>query len=615
VPAPSIRTQAARIATPLPHGDPLSAFAVADPAHLWIVADRTLLATTDGGRHWNPQYQGAITNLAFVDAQRGWLTAYDTLLATTDGGQTWTPQYQAWPMDLLNFVTPRDGWIVVGSSLLTTHNGGQTWQTLPSEAPGRVRAFLDARHGWGFSQESNGVAPPKLAWTGDGGRTWQARAVPGCRWSKGGGQFSASGATTAWLVCAQDPGAGTPVGVNQTTDSGRTWVSFPAQGALGAWLSDIPQSLFFLDNQHGWLGAPVGTLEGLTWGYLLQATTDGGYTWQPRVLLGSGSPAAANSGLLDYRFLSPTRGYARIVYDSFRNGSLLMTQDGGAHWSALSGQPSGPNGPFRFLDARQGLGIGLPWDSGAVLATNDGGQSWQPIGTLTDSCRPAVLVGVRDLSFLDHGHGWAVADCFEQYQQRQILVHTTDGGATWHQQQAQAVHSWDPHWRTISFLDERSGYLAGDANFDLVAQSHGRVGGTGARSNDGGATFHLAFTATRSVAEIRFVSTAVGWMRADGQIYATVDSGGSWRPLGLDAVQAIDLHANGQGWALVIPPDSQGSAILATADGGQTWVRYTFASLRPSAFSFADTEHGWLRDEQNQFYATTDGGASWAPVP
>jgi photosystem II stability/assembly factor-like uncharacterized protein len=77
----------------------------------------------------------------------------------------------------------------------------------------------------------------------------------------------------------------------------------------------------------------------------------------------------------------------------------------------------------------------------------------------------------------------------------------------------------------------------------------------------------------------------------------------------------MDLHANGQGWVLVVPSDSQVPAILATPDGGQTGVLYTFASLRPSAFSFADTKHGWLRDEQNQFYATTDGGASWAPVP
>jgi photosystem II stability/assembly factor-like uncharacterized protein len=602
----------------VPHGDPFIAFAVADAAHLWIAADHTLRATTDGGQHWLSQYQGAIEDVVFVDARHGWLKTPDTLLATTDGGQTWTTQYRTTEsLNLLSFVTPRQGWITVGPNLLTTQDSGTTWQVVPTGQPVHVRRFFDALHGWGFFREINYYTPdPELAWTGDGGQTWQARPLPGCRWSKGGGQFSACGPTTAWLVCAEDPGAGTPVSVNRTTDSGRTWDSFPAQGALGAWLGDSPQAPFFLDNQHGWLEASVGTLEGLTGGSLLQGTTDGGHTWQPHVLFGSGSSTAANSGLLDYRFLSPTQGYARMVYDSFKDGSLLMTGDGGVHWTALSGPPLSPSGPFRFFDAHQGIGIGLPWDSGAVLTTTDSGQSWQRIGTLADLCRSAVLVEVRDLSFPDRTHGWAVADCFAPDQQgHQVLVRTTDGGATWQQQQAQAVYSWDPHWRTISFSDGYSGYLAGTASVDLIAQSHGRVGGAGVLTTDEGTTFHRAFTTATSVAGIRFVSAVVGWMRADGQLAATADGGQSWRPLGLEAVQDFTLHADGQGWVLAVPPDPQLPAILTTTDGGQTWLGYTFTSLRPSAISFADAVHGWVRDEQNQFYATTDGGASWASIP
>src|SRR5690348_406622 len=75
---------------------------------------------------------GFLTGVQFVSATRGWVVGQDTILATTDGGRHWTVQ-DSGPRDLtsVDFVSSEAGWAVGTHAVLATADGGAHWLTLP----------------------------------------------------------------------------------------------------------------------------------------------------------------------------------------------------------------------------------------------------------------------------------------------------------------------------------------------------------------------------------------------------------------------------------------------------------------------------------------------------
>jgi photosystem II stability/assembly factor-like uncharacterized protein len=130
-----------------------------DTDHGWMIADYTrLLATTDGGRHWQPVATfDHVDDLKFVSATKGWdLEQKDGsspsfLHLTQDGGQSWTRQptpcklgFQA---NAASLVSPRIGWVICdyfqgsgGTSkwLYHTVDGGEHWQLLTGTVYGQA---------------------------------------------------------------------------------------------------------------------------------------------------------------------------------------------------------------------------------------------------------------------------------------------------------------------------------------------------------------------------------------------------------------------------------------------------------------------------------------------
>ncbi len=613
---------------PPPLAGHLTQFEIVGPDRFWIVVDDALLETIDHGQHWQTRFHGRITAISFVTARLGWIATETAILATHDGGQTWQPQYQASAfVQLLGFASARPGWIMDGGTLLMTLDGGQTWQPRSTPQPIYNARFLDASHGWGFFRSiSQQGGTPELAWTQDAGQQWEARTAPECEWFKGGGAFSASSPHTVWIACAEVPGAGIGVQIGRTTDNGLTWHIFDAAGAFARDLTTDQHALFFLDRQHGWLGADTAWAKDETRDYLFQATDDGGRTWQPRSLLGQRAIRYDKtyddivSGMLDFRFTSALHGYARYGAGFYDEGdTLLETWDGGRQWTALYGAPPTPAGPLHFFDVAQGVSTSLPWDRGAFLHTSDGGRTWHQLSTLTGLCTVGVLGGIRDLSFSDRTHGWALADCVRPDQAgsqiSQILTYTSDGGATW-RVRAVGLSTRDVNrgWQSVSFFNLKSGYLASNGATLPPTDPARHDFSTGTRTDDGGFSFHPVDSPPWPVADqIRFVNASHGWRRTGRTLWATADGGRSWQQLDPTEVQDMDLHAGGVGWILTRAPALDLPALVATMDGGQTWTRYAFAHLTPQRVSFADRQHGWVADGRH-LYATTDGGASWAQV-
>src|SRR5215472_10422311 len=92
----------------------------------WVVTGdpsaASLFRTTDGGRHWQHELDGASSRgwtISFFDSRRGLVTGADArgpaIWRTVDGGQRWTRREmpcQPPPM-LISFADPDHGWCVV----------------------------------------------------------------------------------------------------------------------------------------------------------------------------------------------------------------------------------------------------------------------------------------------------------------------------------------------------------------------------------------------------------------------------------------------------------------------------------------------------------------------
>ncbi|HWN10648.1 MAG TPA: YCF48-related protein [Pyrinomonadaceae bacterium] len=205
-----------------------------------------------------------------------------------------------------------------------------------------------------------------------------------------------------------------------------------------------------------------------------------------------------------------------------------------------------------FVDQHRGWSVG---SRGTLLATADGGRSWQK------KAQPTSDV-IRDVYFQDELTGWIVCErnIYElksNDEPRSYLMNTVDGGETWKR----------------------------------VA-----VGGADARLMR--AVFGLA---------------GRGWVFGEGgSVFTTHDAGGTWAK---KPVPTRYLLLGGtfiderNGWLV-----GAGSTLLQTADGGETWhhgrLQQT-ANVRFNSTSFVNARLGWAVGGGGAIYRTSNGGASW----
>lgn len=213
--------------------------------------DSRIYSTTNGGQSWQETFRNTDpaafydcmafskngTGLAMSDPVDG----YFRLARSTDSGRTWQPMSTAgMPKAGTNeFAFAASGtcivsgpgqrfWFATGGDqprVFSSTDGGRHWsaQAVPirsGDAAGVYSiAFRDARHGvivgGDYTDDTNGA--DAAAWTGDGGRTWQAsaRQVDGYR---SGVAFVPR---TARGVIAVGP-----TGSDASNDGGRTWTHF-----------------------------------------------------------------------------------------------------------------------------------------------------------------------------------------------------------------------------------------------------------------------------------------------------------------------------------------------------------------------------------------------------
>jgi photosystem II stability/assembly factor-like uncharacterized protein len=257
-----------------------------------------------------------------------------------------------------------------------------------------------------------------------------------------------------------------------------------------AWL----HSLFFLDQNRGWVIGSKGTL---------LATSDGGNTWVSKSL-------PTPDVLRDIFFVDENNGWLVCevnVYDlktkEQPRAYLMHTVDGGENWRRVD--IKGVDVDARLVRAVFSRG-GRGWafgEAGTIFTTRDSGANWTRLQSPT---RHLLLGGI----FIDEDRGWLVGA-------GTTIIQTSDGGDTWYQSRFAQTNQNEIRFGAASFVDNRLGWAVGSA-------------GTIYRTINGGRTWQLQNSGVGvDLYDVRFVDAVEGWaVGAEGTIIYTNDGGVHW---------------------------------------------------------------------------------------
>lgn len=339
-------------------------------------------------------------------------------------------------------------------------------------------------------------------------------------------------------------------------------------------------------------------------------------TLPPSPTFGPGLPLPFRS----LHMLTPTIGWGTA------GGRVFRTTDGGTHWKDVT-----PTAAPEVTEVATFLTTSLAWVVGAppagpltVFKTTDGGQTWQPGGSLQNATPNQMI-------FITPQEGWILADLgVPPTYYAATIFRTTDGGNTWVKMSSAdgtAQNSAIPYGAKsgLGFLNTSTGWLTGSAapeeNVFWFYVTH-----------DGGATWqqqllptppgvnnaqfylsppsffnghdgilpvmiaapetntlsldiyvtHTGGTTWQNTTPVQanspnFIDGAHGWVTNGRTIFVTSDSGQHWTPLptnsALCEVESLDFVSSTVGWAINAPPSALAlPTLLKTTDGGQTWT-------------------------------------------
>ncbi|NQU23832.1 MAG: hypothetical protein HQ567_21330 [Candidatus Nealsonbacteria bacterium] len=302
-----------------------------------------------------------LADVCFTDARRGWAVGdRGTIWHTEDGGRQWYLQDSgvACPLRSVWFISERTGWAAGGAShpythtgsgvLLATSDGGRTWRRTADQLlpPLRQVRFFDAKNGWAVGDRS-AMFPTGVFVTDSGGQGW--RPVSG---------ESGSESTGRWLAGDfLDPNTGTLAGRDGTVAMvQRSGIRSARIGGFG--LRNLTR-MKLVAPVHGWL---IGD------GGLVMMTGDLGATWQtPPGML---PPETADQ--FDFAALA-VRGPKCWVAGS-PGTRVFHSADAGRNWTTFDTGTQLPIYGLCFADDQHGWAVGA---LGTILATSDGGRTWQ----------------------------------------------------------------------------------------------------------------------------------------------------------------------------------------------------------------------------------------------
>ena len=317
-------------------------------------------------------------------------------------------------------------------------------------------------------------------------------------------------------------GATLTIASNDTSDPAATI------GLIGNYPDAVLSSIDFASLTHGWVVGDNGTI---------LHTVDGGITWQTQ-------DSGTKLGLNSVHFVDTENGWI-----TGNDATILHTNNGGETWELQS------SGVFmrsiEFLTREVGFAVG----SGAVvLKTIDGGNTWRELW------RGESYEVLSEIDFVNQNEGWIVGHWTFPAFNYMVMLHTTDGGATWQYEEGRTFAL-----SAVDFPDENVGYAVGYGPRVFQTKNGGQSWSTKRLRES------LEITQINSVF---FIDTMTGWVVGDSSmIYRTTDGGESWIHQDVDASYYVDVHfVNSQiGFLAYNKGDPPSGRVLRTENGGDTW--------------------------------------------
>ncbi len=255
-----------------------------------------------------------------------------------------------------------------------------------------------------------------------------------------------------------------------------------------------------------------------------------------------------------------------------------------------------------FKDSLYGFVAG---DSGLVLKTTDGGNSWQDISVTRN-------LTLSDIVFTSKTNGFAVGIDFEAPPFGSIFFKTTNGGDTWVETR---YREDEAYLLSLHFIDSLKGWTSG---------LEGKI----AYTTDGGDEWYPALNDTAEftnfpVLGFSFYSDSLafafgGHIDIAGVIWRTTDGGQYWKSHGVgpEPIKGIivfdSLNLMGIGGDF-----EYGTAVVKSTDSGLTW---DYRSLDifgvPFGLSYRNEHELWTAlGFAEKFIYSTDVGQTWIQVP
>lgn len=325
----------------------------------------------------------------------------------------------------------------------------------------------------------------------------------------------------------------------------------------------------------------------------------------------------------DAFFTGPSTGVVvGTGYQDDLTGSVERTTDGGLHWDSVAKTPEELNA-VTFPSREVGYVAG---DAG-VMATHDGGLSWQPApapGTSSgvldyiacgDELHCVVGTPSSGLAYTDDGfattHGTVLGPFAINrvaYSSPSRITAVGDGGEVWRSDNAGAAFS--------RVGKEPQGGLGGDVDRSSRRLAFVPSGPGILRTTDGGETWTRVRVPTVGydfVSEAWFASPRLGYAHDQHWLYATHDGGRTWERRSKHNAGTTDVWAGRDGTVVLAGWDP----LARSTDGGRHFAPIDSPALRGRVYQSVDQTAGGhvFAFGRDGIVQSRDGGRHWTAMP
>ena len=264
----------------------------------------------------------------FIDEDYGWAIGGNEFVSpyfyTTDGGENWylcDDWMNRMGADIV-FVNPDTGFIAAPNGIIRkTVNGGQAWTDIQTPATQDVMRlfFVDENNGWATLGSYSDGHILKTENTGD---SWEILypAIDGTQ------SIYFLDANIGWFVSWIGPPFAYGV-ILKTNNGGYNFIT-QYTCSSHTYFEDI----YFYSEQIGWA---VGQKSSINT-YFIIKTEDGGESWEEQILPDlvyfNGATVGEASIIYSIQFANDTLGWLTCADEYYNSGYVLLTTDGGETW-------------------------------------------------------------------------------------------------------------------------------------------------------------------------------------------------------------------------------------------------------------------------------------------